>query len=122
MPIGQDDPVPRSTGMSESGHVIAARCSVGVRSSELLIVWPLPRLAGVTNARYLLWGANTRATASLPYCLHELSAFRERFFACGETALPSLPALIRSHGISYGYDSSCFCILLAQLPAGVWAC
>jgi len=28
--IGQDVPVPRSTGMCESGQVIAARCSEGV--------------------------------------------------------------------------------------------
>ncbi len=58
----KDVPVPRSTGMCESGQVIDARRSAGVWSdvsSQALTFLPLPRLAGVTRARYLLWGANT---------------------------------------------------------------
>jgi hypothetical protein len=50
--------VPRSTGMCESGHVIEARFSAGVwsvSSSEWGFL-RLPRLAGVTLARYLTVG------------------------------------------------------------------
>ena len=59
--IGQDVPVPRSTGMCGSGQVIDARRSAGVGSGcccAAIPFLPLPRWAGVTNARYLLFGAN----------------------------------------------------------------
>jgi hypothetical protein len=100
-------PVPRSARMRGSGQVIDAR----------------RRLAGVTHARYLLWGAKTRTgygtpsallslresrtscvacpTAALHYSLHDLSAFRERFFAYGETALPPLPALRAKRAVAF---------------------
>ena len=54
--------MPRSTGMCESGRVMAARRSAGLFSAEIRFsFWllPLPRLAGVTNARCLLLGAPT---------------------------------------------------------------
>ena len=59
VPIGQDVPVPRSTGMCASGQVIEACFSAGVWSvsSAEWIFLRLPRLAGVTHARYLLLGA-----------------------------------------------------------------
>ena len=50
------------TRLSRCAQVIAARRSAGVGSSgsaALASRPPLPRLAGVTRARYLLLGANT---------------------------------------------------------------
>ena len=61
LPIGQDVPVPRSTGMCESGQVIETLFSAGVWSVSPgdWVFLHLPRLVGVTSARYLLLGANT---------------------------------------------------------------
>jgi hypothetical protein len=79
--------------MCESGQVIGAS---GLSASTL------PRARrGTIWARCLKLGANTRATAPLPYYLHELSAFRERFLACGETALPPSPALRVSRAVAF---------------------
>jgi len=50
LPIGQDVAVPRSTGMCESGQVIEARFSAGVRSCASI---------DVTRSRYVLFGAKT---------------------------------------------------------------
>ena len=48
-------------------QVIDARRSVGDgRSSTTLALWPLPRFAGVTNARCLLLGANTVHAILIP--------------------------------------------------------
>ena len=48
--------------LQEQKPVIEARRSAGVCSCVSSGVWfflPFPRFAGVTRARYLLWGANT---------------------------------------------------------------
>ena len=48
------------TRLSRCAHVIDARRCAGVAGSSAPLTWlPLPRFAGVTNARYLLLGANT---------------------------------------------------------------
>ena len=51
-----------NTRFNRLAQVIDARCSAGVWScvsSGVGVFLPFPRLAGVTRARYLLWGANT---------------------------------------------------------------
>ena len=49
-----------NTRLSRFAQVSDARRSAGDgRSSTTLALWPLPRFAGVTNARCLLLGANT---------------------------------------------------------------
>ena len=51
-----------NTRFNRFAQVIEARFSAGVWSSAsfgVLTFFPLPRLAGVTRARYLLFGANT---------------------------------------------------------------
>jgi len=49
VPIGQDVPVPRSTGMCESGQVIDARRSAGVWLAPDADFF-LPPIAGVSSA------------------------------------------------------------------------
>jgi len=46
-----------NTRFKRFAHVIEARFSAGVWSFRALYVFTLPRLAGVTSARYLLFGA-----------------------------------------------------------------
>jgi len=51
-----------NTRFNRLAQVIDTRCSAGVWSCVCSGVWgflPLPRLAGVTRARYLLFGAST---------------------------------------------------------------
>ena len=93
VPIGQDVPVPRSTRMCGSGQVMAARRSAGVWfSSSDRGFLTLPRFAGVTCTRYLLFGAKTprkRVRLTLGLGTNATSL---------EMAVPAHPC---AHGIPY---------------------
>ena len=93
MPIGQDVPVPRSTRMCGSGQVMAARRSAGVWfSSSDRGFLTLPRFAGVTCTRCLLFGAKT------PWKRVRLTLGLGTNATSLEMAVPAHPC---AHGIPY---------------------